>query len=46
MSQLLISKYLNELKKPCELSGTYRESVAREAFKDLLGGCVCRRRRS
>jgi predicted helicase len=36
MSQLLISKYLNELAKLREVSGTNRESVVREAFKDLL----------
>lgn len=36
VSQLLIGKYLNELKKLRELSGTHRESVVREAFKDLL----------
>lgn len=36
MSQLLIGKYLNDLKKLRQLSGTHRESVVREAFKDLL----------
>lgn len=36
MSQLLISTYLNELAKLRKVSGTHRESVVREAFKDLL----------
>jgi predicted helicase len=36
MSQLLINKYLNELAKLRQVSGTHRESVVREAFKDLL----------
>lgn len=36
MSQLLISKYLNELARLRQVSGTHRESVVREAFKDLL----------
>ena len=36
MSQLLISKYLGELATLKKLSGTHRESVVREAFKDLL----------
>lgn len=36
MSQLLIHKYLNELAKLRQVSGTHRESVVREAFKDLL----------
>lgn len=36
MSQLLINKYLNELAKLRRVSGTNRESVVREAFKDLL----------
>ncbi|MGH8528842.1 MAG: type ISP restriction/modification enzyme [Nevskiales bacterium] len=36
MSQLLIQKYLNELAKLRQVSGTHRESVVREAFKDLL----------
>ena len=38
MSQLLIQKYLNELAKLRQVSGTHRESVVREAFKDLLKG--------
>lgn len=38
MSQLLIQKYLNELAKLRQISGTHRESVVREAFKDLLKG--------
>lgn len=36
MSQLLISKYLGELATLKKVSGTHRESVVREAFKDLL----------
>lgn len=36
MSQLLIQKYLNELANLKKVSGTHRESVVREAFKDLL----------
>lgn len=36
MSQLLIQHYLNELEKLRRVSGTHRESVVREAFKDLL----------
>jgi predicted helicase len=38
MSQLLIQKYLNELSDLKKVSGTARESVVREAFKDLLKG--------
>lgn len=36
MSQLLIQQYLNELARLKRVSGTHRESVVREAFKDLL----------
>jgi predicted helicase len=36
MSQLLISQYLNNLAKIKQVSGVKRESVIREAFKDLL----------
>jgi len=36
MSQVLIGKYLNELANLRKVSGTNRESVVREAFKDLL----------
>ncbi len=36
MSQLLIQQYLNELARLKQASGTHRESVVREAFKDLL----------
>ncbi len=36
MSQLLIQQYLKELAKLRQVSGTNRESVVREAFKDLL----------
>jgi len=36
MSQLSIQKYLNELSDLKRVSGTRRESVVREAFKDLL----------
>lgn len=38
MSQLLIQQYLNQLSDLRKLSGTHRESVVREAFKDLLKG--------
>ncbi|MGB6177445.1 MAG: N-6 DNA methylase, partial [Methylocella sp.] len=36
MSQLLITQYLNELHRLRKISGTKRETVVREAFKDLL----------
>ena len=36
MSQVLIRKYLTELANLKKVSGTDRESVVREAFKDLL----------
>lgn len=36
LSQLLIGKYLNELAKLRLVAGTNRETVVREAFKDLL----------
>jgi predicted helicase len=36
MSQLEITKYLNELSDLKKVSGSTRESVVREAFKDLL----------
>jgi predicted helicase len=38
MSQILIQQYLNQLQDLRKLSGTTRESVVREAFKDLLKG--------
>ncbi len=38
MSRLLIQQYLAELSKLRQVSGTHRESVVREAFKDLLKG--------
>ena len=38
MSQLLITQYLNELDRLRKISGTKRETVVREAFKDLLKG--------
>jgi predicted helicase len=38
MSQLLIQHYLNQLRDLRKVSGTHRESVVREAFKDLLKG--------
>jgi predicted helicase len=38
MSQLLIQQYLNELRILEKVSGSQRESVVREAFKDLLKG--------
>ena len=36
MSQLLITEYLNDLATLKRVSGAQRESVVREAFKDLL----------
>jgi predicted helicase len=36
MSQLLINQFLNELDRLRMVSGTNRETVVREAFKDLL----------
>ena len=36
MSQTLINQYLNELSSLKKVSGSRRESVLREAFKDLL----------
>jgi predicted helicase len=38
MSQVLIQQYLNQLQDLRKVSGTRRESVVREAFKDLLKG--------
>ena len=38
MSQLLIQQYLNQLQDLRKVAGTHRESVVREAFKDLLKG--------
>jgi predicted helicase len=38
LSQLSIQQYLNNLAKLRQVSGTTRESVVREAFKDLLKG--------
>jgi len=38
MSKLLIQNYLAELAKLRQIGGTHRESVVREAFKDLLKG--------
>jgi predicted helicase len=38
LSQLLIHQYLNQLSSLRKVSGTSRESVVREAFKDLLKG--------
>ncbi len=38
MSQLLINQYLGELDRIRRASGSSRESVLREAFKDLLNG--------
>jgi predicted helicase len=38
MSQVLINQYLAELDRLKRVSGTHRESVVREAFKDLLKG--------
>jgi hypothetical protein len=38
MSSVLIQQYLAELAKLRQVGGTYRESVVREAFKDLLKG--------
>lgn len=36
MSQVLINRYLTELANLRKVSGSHRESVVREAFKDLL----------
>jgi hypothetical protein len=36
MSQTLINQYLNQLASLKKISGSLRESVLREAFKDLL----------
>jgi predicted helicase len=38
MSQVLINRYLAELDRLKKIGGTHRESVVREAFKDLLKG--------
>jgi hypothetical protein len=38
LSKLLINQYLNDLARLKQVSGTHRESVVREAFKDLLKG--------
>lgn len=38
MSQLLIQHYLNQLADLRKVSGTNREMVVREAFKDVLKG--------
>jgi len=38
MSQVLIQQYLNNLQDLRKVSGTHRESVISEAFKDLLKG--------
>ena len=38
MSRVLIAQYLNDLSRLRQVSGTHRESVVREAFKDLLKG--------
>ncbi|MGV8922495.1 MAG: Eco57I restriction-modification methylase domain-containing protein, partial [Thermomonas sp.] len=38
MSKLLIAQYLNDLARLKQVSGSVRESVVREAFKDLLKG--------
>ena len=40
MSQVLIQQYLNQLQDLRKVAGTGRESVVREAFKDLLKGCA------
>lgn len=38
VSKLLINQYLNDLSRLKQVGGTHRESVVREAFKDLLKG--------
>jgi hypothetical protein len=38
VSQVLINKYRTDLANLRKVSGTHRESVVREAFKDLLKG--------
>ncbi len=40
MSRLLIQHYLAELSRLRQVGGTHRESVVREAIKDLLKGWV------
>jgi hypothetical protein len=39
LSDVLIQDYLNNLQDLRRVSGTSREMVVREAFKDLLKGC-------
>ncbi len=38
VSHVLIQYYLNQLQDLRKVSGTHRETVVREAFKDLLKG--------
>ena len=38
MSKMLVARYLSDLSRLKQVSGTHRESVVREAFKDLLKG--------
>ncbi|HRD96585.1 MAG TPA: ribbon-helix-helix protein, CopG family [Rubrivivax sp.] len=38
MSQVLIHEYLAELSRLRQASGSSRETIVREAFKDLLKG--------
>ena len=40
MSQILIHEYLAELSRLKKASGSARESIVREAFKDLLKAWV------
>lgn len=40
VSQVLIQQYFNHLSDLRRVSGTGRETVVREAFKDLLKGCA------
>jgi hypothetical protein len=40
VSRILIQEDLNQLRDLRAVSGTHRESVVREALKDLLKGCA------
>lgn len=46
MSKVLIGQYLNELSRLRQVSGTHRESMVRQAFKDLRKGYARRRCRT
>ena len=40
MSQILINDYLKQLDLIKRASGSQRETIVREAFKDLLKACL------